>query len=148
MSNSKDNNNKNGEEEDTEEAEYEVESINGYRIKGNKIQFYIKWKGYSENDNTWEYESNLNCTNILNQFLDSLEEKSKLLVKYQLKSPSRKYTPAKKAITDASKTDVGIYYTVLENGTKYRLSSEEIQRKDPYLLIEYLEANTNLEFEK
>lgn len=40
--------------------EYEVESIVGRRNNDGRVEYLIKWKGYSEEENTWEPESNLN----------------------------------------------------------------------------------------
>jgi len=45
--------------EDIEE-EYEVERIVGCRKKNGRIEYLIKWKGYSSDENTWEPEANLN----------------------------------------------------------------------------------------
>lgn len=42
-----------------EEAEYEVESILDARIYRNKFQYLIKWKGYSDKDNSWEPAANV-----------------------------------------------------------------------------------------
>jgi len=38
---------------------YNVEAIVGYRRKNGRKEYLIKWKGYSEEENTWEPESNL-----------------------------------------------------------------------------------------
>ena len=40
--------------------EYEVEAIVGRRNNGGRVEYLIKWKGYSDEENTWEPESNLN----------------------------------------------------------------------------------------
>lgn len=37
-----------------EEEEYEVEEILNSRIYRNKVQYLIKWKGYSMEENTWQ----------------------------------------------------------------------------------------------
>ena len=39
---------------------YEVEAVVGKRKKKGRVEYLIKWKGYSEFENTWEPESNLN----------------------------------------------------------------------------------------
>jgi hypothetical protein len=40
-----------------EEEEYEVEMILDARLRrGNKLQFLVKWKGYTDEHNTWESE--------------------------------------------------------------------------------------------
>ena len=37
-----------------EEEEYEVETILDYHIKNRKFEYFVKWKGYPDSDNTWE----------------------------------------------------------------------------------------------
>jgi len=41
------------------ETHYEIEKIVKARKKGNTTEYFIKWEGYQESDNTWEPESNL-----------------------------------------------------------------------------------------
>lgn len=67
-------------DDDQEEDEYVVEAIRGWRYNSVKRQkeFNIKWKGYSETDNTWEPEDNLLCTHLLNQFRANLSPQDRL----------------------------------------------------------------------
>ena len=55
------NNDKSAKNEEEEEDSYDVEKILNHRVKYKKLQFYLKWVGWSENDNTWEDFENLNC---------------------------------------------------------------------------------------
>ena len=59
-------------EVESSDDEYEVEAILDTRkkkIKGAVREYLIKWKGYdNEEDNTWEPEENLDCTDILKEF--------------------------------------------------------------------------------
>ena len=44
---------------------YDVEAVVGYRQNGDgSVDYLIKWKGYSEEENTWEPESNLNAGSL------------------------------------------------------------------------------------
>lgn len=56
--------------------EYVVEKILAHKFKGGKHKFLVKWKGWSEEANTWEPISHLqNCTELLQEFLtDSLSQ--------------------------------------------------------------------------
>ncbi|CAF0780754.1 unnamed protein product [Rotaria sp. Silwood1] len=55
--------------------EYQVETILDKRIRGTKTEYLLKWKGYSNEDNTWEDESHLNCPALIKDFEKSLKKK-------------------------------------------------------------------------
>ena len=42
------------------EIEFEVESIIDSRWKGRRLEYLVHWKGYSEEDHTWDPKGNLN----------------------------------------------------------------------------------------
>jgi hypothetical protein len=41
------------------EEEYEVEGILNHRSRNGKTQYYVKWKGYDHEENSWETEAQL-----------------------------------------------------------------------------------------
>jgi len=50
---------------------YEVDKILKKRVKNGKPEYLIKWKGYSEDDCTWEPEINLgSCKEMLKKYND------------------------------------------------------------------------------
>lgn len=47
---------------------YEVEKILGKREQGERVQYLVKWKGYSDLDNSWEEESNIDAPECIAYF--------------------------------------------------------------------------------
>lgn len=56
------------------EGDYEVEKILRKRVKGGKVEYYLKWKGYGMDDCTWEPRDNLTCSDLIEEFEE--EERS------------------------------------------------------------------------
>jgi len=61
-----------------EEEEYVVEEVVKHKItKKNKVEFFLKWKGFSQDDNTWEPAENLNCPELIDAYLSKIGEKDR-----------------------------------------------------------------------
>ena len=58
------------------EEEYVVERIVDKRTsKSGKVEYFLKWKGYGEEDNTWEPKENVSCKDMIDDFEKKLREK-------------------------------------------------------------------------
>lgn len=49
----------------------EVGELLADKLQRNVRHFLVRWKGYSERDDTWEREENLMCPEVLKEYLDN-----------------------------------------------------------------------------
>ena len=127
-------------DDDEEEEMYEVEKILDHKVDSRgRRRFLLKWKGYSNEDNTWEYEENLDCPKLLTEYL----EKAKIYERENLPKSRLIERPVDISKCHINKNNDFIYTAVYQNGKTKEFTSKELFRLTPQLQISYLEKLAN-----
>lgn len=116
-------------DDDVDNENYEVENIVAHKIKDKKRYFKIKWKGYPTEQNTWEPEGDLNCNEILTQYLEK-HPKADITTSAK-KSQSQPNRSVKRKLTPKSKEESNEQSIKRKKNDTASTSSEAAQQSQP-----------------
>ncbi|XP_060873968.1 chromobox protein homolog 5-like [Metopolophium dirhodum] len=63
--------------EEDQEKVYSVEKVLDKRSRNNMVEYFIKWSGYDDKNNTWEPRENLYCKYLIKEFEEKLRQGGK-----------------------------------------------------------------------
>jgi chromobox protein 3 len=66
-----------GKHQEFNEIEFIVEKILDRKIMNGEVYYFLKWKGFDETENTWEPEMNLDCPELIEDYLKRASESNK-----------------------------------------------------------------------
>lgn len=124
-----------------EEEEFSVEKVLDKRIINGRVEYLLKWKGYTDEDNTWEPEENLDCPDLILLFEDA--RKKKETVKKEELSKKRKATSSTGADKSAENSKVTTKQILIEEDNRPRGFERGL---DPDRIIGATDASGELMF--
>ena len=128
---------------DEEGIQREAQMVVGKRVNGSKVQYLVKWKDLSDNENTWEDEDKLIQDGNRQLIVDFVEGKEKNVDPMPGNLRIEKGTPFE--ILKGFKYDGQVYYRVrFENGIMSDLRSSDVLIHDGSQLVKFLESKVEM----
>ena len=120
------------EEEDDDEEEFVIEKVVDKRVDSDGlVEYFLKWKGYSDEENTWEPLENVETEEMIIEY-----EKSKNKVSVFSRLGSRNSGETRDSVennSDEDKIVIGEVKSLAHSELKFRKKSIFVGRKTHFL---------------
>ena len=125
-------------EAEAEQSEdFQVAKVINHRWSKGRLQYFVKWKGLDESENSWEDEESLNCTNLIDAYVRS---KAKTFKQQKIQISSEIPTGAELTVLQGLRIyDQIAYKTKDERGVIRNITSEDAKKLCPFALLDFLE---------
>ncbi|CAO3681071.1 unnamed protein product [Rhizopus stolonifer] len=130
---------------DDESEYYEVEKLlNHHLYEDGEYEYLIKWKDYSDENNTWEAESNIS-ENLIEAYWAS---KEKVIRNLSTDPPEGKTWNDIECLLNVFETETELFAQVKWkwSNSKTFIPTEILRRFSPRKLIEFYQDKVNCEF--
>ena len=119
---------------------FDVNFVRMHRYREGRLEFLIRWTGYSELDDTWEPESFLDCDQKIREYLAGRYNITQGKQKSGELSPQELRKCCPRLVYGAFKSEGEIYYNVLcSTGDTRYVKSRVLKKFNPYLIIDFLQ---------
>jgi hypothetical protein len=134
-----------GDEE--EEDMFEVDEIIDDRIHHDRRQFLLRWKSFDSDEASWEYEDDMNCQELIDEYKQEkaarelAKQKRIEEAKFGLVDSVERLLEVRPNLVIAAFRQSGVlYYRIACAGNQYRSVEADLLRKvAPKLICDFLE---------
>lgn len=110
----------------------EVKKILDDRVEDGVRKFLIQWVGYSESQNSWVDEGDLNCAQILKEYLEDKKIKHDLHYVISEKTDEQ--------VVGVTKQENKLYFKLQKGDKIILVSNEKMKKHHPKALFDYYES--------